>query len=148
MSVLLLLLFPLGCCLVADTVPETGSTIAGFENETNILVQCKVFDGGDRRLTEWLILKENDENGMANLIGHTHPEYTITGDPVISENITLRNNLTLVSLTADFDRAVLVCGTSQDLDAANFTLRIYRKFSCGVCMVTVNAVAIGPAGSL
>ncbi len=111
-----------------DSIPETGSTIAGFENETNILVQCKIFDGGQQRVTVWSILKENAENGVPDLINNNDPDYSITGDPVPGEPpLTFRNNLTILSLTADFDRAVLFCGSSVDRDAANFTLRIDRK---------------------
>ncbi len=119
--------FPLGCCLVADSDPEVGSTIAGFENEINIFVQCKVSNGFQQRVTIWSILKEDDDNGVAGLINNDNPDYSIIGDPVPGESLTFRTNLTLLSLTADLDFAVLFCGTSEDLVAGNFTLRIYRK---------------------
>ncbi len=110
-----------------DSVPEVGSTIAGFENEANILVQCKVVEGSAEQVTIWSILKENDDDGVAGLINNLNPDYSITGDPVPGEAITFRTNLTLLSLTADFDRAVLFCGTSEIRDTANFTLRISCK---------------------
>ncbi len=91
------------------------------------MVQCKVVEGSAERVTIWSILKENDGDGVVNLINSANPDYSITGDPVPGESLTFRTNLTLLSLTADFDRAVLFCGTSKDLDAGNFTLRIYRK---------------------
>ncbi len=127
-------MFPLGCCLVANSDPEVGSTIAGFENEANILVQCKVVDGSAQRVTIWSILKENDDDGVPGLINNLNPDYSIIGDPVPGEPLTFRTNLTILSLTADFDHAVLFCGTSEDLDAGYFTLRIYRKFFGGGCM--------------
>ncbi len=91
------------------------------------MVQCKVVEGGNQRLTEWFILKVNDDNGVANLIDNSDPDYSITGDPVPNDSLTFRTNLTILSLTADLDRAVLFCGTSKIRDAANFTLRISRK---------------------
>ncbi len=125
---LLLLFFPLGCCIVAESDPEVGSTIAGFENEANVLVQCKVVEGSAERVTIWSILPENDDDGVAELINNQNTDYNIIGDPVPGESpLTFGNNLTILSLTADFDRAVLFCGTSQDLFVGNFTLRIYRK---------------------
>ncbi len=117
-----------------DSDPEVGSTIAGFENEANILVQCKVVDGSNQQITIWLILKENDPNGEADLINNNNPDYNITGDPVPGETLMFRTNLTILSLTADFDRAVLFCASSLVIDAGNFTIRIYRKFFSGGCM--------------
>ncbi len=129
----MLLFFHLGCCLVVDSVPEVGSTIAGFENETNILVQCKVVDGSNQQITIWSILVEDDTDGVPDLINNNNADYNITGDTV-SGSITFRTNLTIRSLTADFDRAVLYCGTSDVTDVANFTIRIYRKLFGGGCM--------------
>ncbi len=91
------------------------------------MVQCKVVEGSAERITIWSILKENDDNEVADLIDNLNPDYSITGDPVPGEPLTFRNNLTILNLTADFDRAVLFCGTTEVLDAGNFTLRIYRK---------------------
>ena len=56
------------------------------------------------------------------------PEYSITGEPIPSElselNLTFGTNLTILTLTIDFDRVVLFCGISSDREAVNFTMDI------------------------
>ena len=118
--------------MVVISVPETGSTIAGVENETDVSVFCEVMEGDMQELTSWTILKVNDEDGFPDLVMGDNPEYSTTGKPTGVGNITFGTNLTIQKLTADFDRAVLFCGTTGNSMAANFTLRIYRELS--VCL--------------
>ncbi len=60
-----------------------------------------------------VILKENDDNGVPDLINNDKPYCSVTGDPAPGELLNFRNGLTILSLTADFDRAVLFCGSSD-----------------------------------
>ncbi len=115
-----------GCCLTAETVPESGAVVAGVENETNILFQCLVrTSAGTQRVTTWFIMRTTD--AFAIRITNDDPEYTITGDPVPNESLLYYTNLTILTLTADFDQAVVFCGETTDRDLANFTIRVIRK---------------------
>ena len=116
---------------MVNTIPEPGTTIAGVENETDVSVFCEVTDGGMQEVTRWSILTQNDENQNPNSVNDVQPEYSITGElvsPSGTSNLTFGTNLTILTLTPDFDRAVLFCGNSSNREAANFTLRIYREF--------------------
>ncbi len=115
-----------GWCLTAETVPESGAVVAGVENETNILLQCVVRTSTAlQRVTAWFIMRTTDASAIQ--ITNDNPEYTITGDPVPDEPLQYNTNLTILALTADFDRAVVFCGDHTDRDLANFTIRVIRK---------------------
>ena len=105
-----------------------------MKNETDVFVFCEVRDGGTQVVTVWSILKENDGDGIPDSVRNDDPRYSITGKPVPQElsgglNITYGTHLTILTLTADFDHAMLYCGTASDREAANFIVRIYRELS-------------------
>ncbi len=115
-----------GWCLTAETVPESGAIVAGVENETNILIQCLIRTStSSQRVTTWFIIRTTDTHAIQ--ITNDDPEYTITGDPVPNESLLYNTNLTILTLTADFDQAVVFCGETTDRELANFTIRVIRK---------------------
>ncbi len=117
-----------GWCLTAETVPESGAIVAGVENETNILLQCEVRTStGTQRVTAWFIMRTTDASEIQITIDD--PDFTITGDPVPGEPLLYNTNLTILTLTADFDQAVVFCGETTDRDLGNFTIRVIRKSS-------------------
>ncbi len=115
-----------GWCLTAETIPESGAIVAGVENEANILIQCEVRTStSSQRVTTWFIMRTTD--AFAIQISSSNPDFTITGDPVPNELLLYNTNLTILTLTADFDQAVVFCGETTDRDLGNFTIRIIRK---------------------
>ncbi len=128
MTCLLCLLSLAGWCLTAETVPESGAIVAGVENETNILLQCVVRTSTAlQRVTAWFLMRTTDASAIQ--ITNDNPEFTITGDPVPGEALLYNTNLTILTLTADFDQAVVFCGETTDRDLGNFTIRIYSELS-------------------
>ncbi len=117
-----------GWCLTAETVPESGAIVAGVENETNILLQCVVRTSTAlQRVTAWFLMRTTDASAIQ--ITNEDSEFSITGDPVPDELLLYNTNLTILTLTADFDQAVVFCGETTDRDLANFTIRIYSELS-------------------
>ena len=121
---------PSGYCIPTETIPPSGSNIAGFENEENITVFCAVFDDLNRTsqlVTRWHRAFEGDDLIPINV---GDPQFTITGDPVPSGGgLTFSTNLTIVSLTAGLDQMLLFCGIPGNERAATFTMRIYRELT-------------------
>ena len=115
-----------------ETIPPSGSNIAGFENEENITVFCEVFNDLNHTLqlvTRWHRGFEGDALFPINGIP-ADPQFTITGDPVPGGGgLIFATDLTIVSLTADLDQMLLFCGISGNERAATFTMRIYRELT-------------------
>ena len=110
-----------------ESVPESGSTLAGNEGE-NINIMCTLLReaGGPQRITEWFI----DRGSGPALILSTDPNFVIVGERVSNTtDFTYRTNFTILRLTSDLDRVTIYCGLGGNPVrlAANFTLRIYRK---------------------
>ena len=115
---------PSGYCIPAETIPPSGSNIAGFANEENITVFCEVFnDLNVSQVTRW---SRGDPLIPINV---GDPQFTITGDPISGGGLTFATNLTIVSLTADLDQMLLFCGVAGNERAATFTMRIYRELT-------------------
>ena len=117
-----------GFCVVEESIPESGSTVAGGEGES-VSFYCRVLReiNGTQVATEWFIERiGTGGSGPQTIIGDSN--FNITGDP-LPNSLSSQRNLTIQSLTSDLDRANLSCGragTPPTLDA-NFILRIYRK---------------------
>ena len=120
----------LGVCFVEESVPESGSTLAGSEGEKNITIFCRVLRGvgGSQMQTEWFI----ETPSCPELIVDNDPNfvnYVVAGDTLPNSRFNSRTNLTILSLTSDLDNAVISCGLagSPSIRDANFTLRLYSK---------------------
>lgn len=54
--------------------------------------------------------------------------FSFTGDPVATDpNRTYLNQLTILKLPSDLDRATIFCGTATDRQQAQFFLRVYSQ---------------------
>ena len=128
----------LGACVAEETIPESGSTVAGGEGES-VTFYCRVLNAinGTQVVTEWFI-QSRDACCPQTIVGSPGSNFVITGDPLPNSVIsgqTFRTNLTIQSLTSDLDRANLFCGrggTPPNIDAT-FTLRVYSKCAA-LCM--------------
>ena len=118
---------PSGYCIPAETIPPSGSNVAGFENEENITVFCAVFN--DNRTLQLVTRWHRGDSLIPINVIPADPDFTITGDPVPGLALTFATNLTIVSLTADLDQMLLFCGIPGDERAATFTMRIYRELT-------------------
>ena len=119
---------PSGYCIPTETIPPSGSNIAGFANEENITVFCEVFNEQNvSQITRWHRAFEGESLISINVVGDT--QFTITGDPIPGQNLTFATNLTIVNLTADLDQMLLFCGIPGNVRAATFTMRIYRELT-------------------
>ncbi len=72
-------------------------------------------------------MKIDDGNMVLRQITISDPAFMITGDPVPDESLLFYNNLTILTLTADLDRAELFCGTPTERKLATFTIQILSK---------------------
>ena len=126
-----------------ESVPESGSTVAGSEGES-VTIFCRVLNEtiGTQVVTEWFLLRRNGgTNGPETLVGSQRSNFMMTGKPLPKPSLpgqTFQTNLTIQSLNQDLDRAILDCGeggTPPTLDA-DFTLRIYSMSdqTFGICM--------------
>ena len=116
---------------MVETIPESGSTVAGGEGES-VTFYCRVLNeaNGTRVTTEWFI-DTRDAGGPQMIVGGPGSNFVITGEPLpnpVIAGLTYQTNLTILSLTFDLDRANLSCGrggTPPTIDAT-FTLRVYK----------------------
>ena len=117
-----------GFCVVEESIPESGSTVAGGEGES-VSFYCRVLReiNGTQVATEWFIERISaGGSGPQIIVGDSN--FNITGEPLPNDQSS-QTNLTIRSLTSDLDRATLSCGragTPPTIEA-NFILRIYRK---------------------
>ena len=125
-----------GYFISTDTIPPSGSNVAGFENEENITVYCEVFEVNAanvsvQQITRWHLEVEGNPSSLTNINPpFERPQFPITGDPVPdSGDLIYATNITIASLTADLDRMLLYCGIFGNARAATFTLRIYRELT-------------------
>ena len=112
-----------------ETIPESGSTVAGGEGES-ITFYCRVLReiNGTQVATEWFLQRiGTGGSGPQTIVSDSN--FAIIGEP-LPNGLSSQTNLTIQSLTSDLDRAVVSCGragTPPTIEA-NFTLRIYRKW--------------------
>ena len=120
-----------GFCFIEESIPESGSTVAGGEGES-VSFYCRVLReiNGTQVTTEWFIERIGaGGSGPQTIVANSN--FEITGEPIPSlpAGLNSQTNLTIRSLTSDLDRANLSCGrggTPPTIDAS-FILRIYRK---------------------
>ena len=110
-----------------ETIPESGSTVAGGEGES-VTFYCRVLNevNGTQVTTEWF-LQRIDAGSPQTIVRSAN--FNITGGTLPNSMIAAQTNLTILSLTSDLDRANLSCGrggTPPTIDAT-FTLRVYSK---------------------
>ena len=126
-----------GFSMIADTTPQANTTIAGFEGEGDIVLECSVYDDvnrTERQITQWSL---EDTNAMPVVVRSIQSlatfdvTFNLTGD---ERNDTVfpsfDNVLTLLNFTADLDGQTLFCGTGGALGdplVAGFPLRLYRE---------------------
>ena len=123
-----------------ESIPESGSTLAGDEGEENITIVCTLLReaGGPQQVTEWFIRRPGHSSPQLVLDNPQFANFEIVGEPIPNTtNRDFRTNFTILRLTSDLGRAVISCGLGGDpfVFAANFTLRIYSK-----CLLTVPTV--------
>ena len=126
-----------GVCIEGNDIqPESGSIVAGVLEAQNIRLYCDLRnEQGDRLIVNWFIQsRQSRENGMdPGSIRADDDRFIQSGDNVSPDvNTSLNTNLTILSLTDDLDKAIIICGF--DRPVANFTLRIYRKCNCYMYM--------------
>ena len=112
-----------------ESIPESGSTVAGGEGES-VSFYCRVLReiNGTQVATEWFLERIGaGGSGPQTIVSDSN--FNITGEPLPNSGLSSQTNLTIRSLTSDLDRANLSCGrggTPPTIDAS-FILRIYRK---------------------
>ena len=110
------------------TVPESGSIVVGAVNEANIILFCRLNVNGSLHAVTWLIADEGVDVSSATAININSAGFAFSGETVENSTLLLGTNLTILVLTEEMDRRVIFCGVSSNLDAAKFSLRLYREF--------------------
>ena len=127
MCVCVLVLPTSGFSLVEVTIPDSGSTIVGDEGDEDIQLFCNLTLNGNEQATVWSIMMEGQTT--QSTITVVDPAFNITGEPIPGPgNFSFNANLTILELTADLNNAIIYCGVSGNLLAANFTIRLYSEF--------------------
>ena len=88
------------------TEPPSGSLVANYEGR-EINLRCSRFRDGHKSPTQWSRKK--------------------TWDSQPSRDGSLLNELIILNLISDLDGMIICCGTEEEPELANFTLRVYRK---------------------
>ena len=111
--------------------PVSGSVVANFEgtNYAATLI-CNVSNAqGVQISTQWTLGNFRGEASELRSITSAPELFSATGGPIPSDpRISYRNQLQIVRMTAELDRVQVYCGGNEQLQQANFTLRIYRKY--------------------
>ena len=129
-----------------ESIPESGSTVAGDEGEENITIVCTLLReaGGPQQVTEWFIQRQGQTTPQLILDNPEFANFEIAGEPIPNtknrhgkvypeipepSETNFWTNFTVLNLTSDLDRAVIYCGLGgiNIVLAANFILRIYSK---------------------
>ena len=97
-------------------------------NKANIALFCQLTVNGDLHAVTWLIADEGVDVSSATAININSAGFAFSGETVENSTLNLGTNLTILELTEDMDRMVIFCGVPNNLDAANFSLRLYREF--------------------
>lgn len=129
----LLLDFPVGLAL-ADFVqvdPPSGSVVADFEGAVNAsILTCNVTNSeGFMVSTAWFVQGFRGSSSLQAISGNFETEiFSVGGDPRPNDpSRTFLNELTILNFAADLDGVTVYCGTGQNREQANFTLRVYSK---------------------
>ena len=110
------------------TVPESGSIVVGAVNKANITLFCQLTVNGSLHAVTWLIADEGVNVSSAAAININTAGFVFSGETLENSTFLFGTNLTILVLTEDMDRRVIFCGVPSNLDAANFSLRLYREF--------------------
>ena len=112
--------------------PESGSLLASLEGSVNTTTfTCNIFSPThiEQQMTIWRLknLQGNPElqpisNCTASSMFLIHVNRDVWDDNFKDYKLTVQN------LTSDLDGVIVYCGTEQEPELANFTLRIYRKW--------------------
>ncbi len=101
--------------------PPSGSVLPGFEGIINFTsLNCLIASGDMNRTVVWSIKFNNSK--VSQQIDYSKEEFLIYNS--------LQTKLIVQNLTANLDGAVLYCGTEQEPELGNFTLRIFREHQC------------------
>ena len=124
-----------GFALATFVEPPSGSTIARFEGAVNAAtLTCNITlsDGLTQTFTEWFVRNLRGNDGLQVINDNFFPEiFSVGGDLLPTDPTrTFRNQLTLLSFTAELDRITIFCGTGGlgNHEQANFYLRVYSKY--------------------
>ena len=112
--------------------PLSGSEVANFEGTVYAATLiCNVSnEQGLQVSTEWTLGNFRGQSTQLQSITVAPELFSASGDPIPSDpRITYRNELVVLRMTAELDRVMVYCGGNGLLQQANFTLRIYRKYS-------------------
>ena len=115
MSIINRIFFFVGVCFVQDTIPESGSTVAGGEGES-VSFYCRVLNevNGTQVITEWFVERIiAGGSGPQTIVANPATNFETTGEPLLNPVFAGQNhqtNLTIQRLTSDLDRANLSCG--------------------------------------
>ena len=120
-----------GFCVLDTVAPASGSIIVGATGSANVMLFCRLVKNGtdDLFAVSWHI-SDNDTVAPVTAITPTTAGYNSSGEILPGLGITSGTNLTITELTEEQDQRVLFCGRRDLLDAANFSIRIYREFDC------------------
>ena len=127
MCVIIKLLTGLGVVDYVD--PPSGSVIANFEGTVNAsILTCNVTnEQGLQISTQWTLRNFGGHGSQLQSIISAPEFFSVSGDPTSIPTITYQNRLVVLSLTNELDAVMVYCGAGEQLQQANFTLRIYRK---------------------
>ena len=105
--------------------------IANFEGTVNAsTLTCNVTNEQGLQISTVWTLQNFGGHGFDQFLTATSaPEFfLVSGDPTIFPSITYQNRLVVLSLTTELDAVMIYCGAGEQLQQANFTLRVYRKY--------------------
>ena len=125
--------------VAAQVDPPSGSVIANFEgtlNATTLTCNVTAPQIGSQVITSWSVrnFRGVTEQGFVRTLA---PElFLLGGHPIpagVPDGVTYDNQMTILNLTSELDRVVLLCALQEEI-LANFTLRVYRKIIYLVCV--------------
>ena len=127
-----LFFFPGICSRLDLAIPESGTVIAEFSDNTMELdFFCRLRNNDSQIVSNWFILSASRrEQGLGpNSILLDNQQYTQSGDDIVTESLAIpsNTNLTVNGITTDLHNSTLSCGSDMDLFIAVFTIFVYGK---------------------
>ena len=115
------------------STPPSGSQIVGHLGAKDFAtLTCSILTRNEPVHIQWSVQKFGEtsvvrvDKGHAPIPGLSHVTEEVENT---SSNVLTHSHITIRTLTHDLDNVVVFCGTQANPQQANFTLKIYCKFT-------------------
>lgn len=118
-------------CIQVTLNPANNTVVTRSVGDANVTFECEILDDdGTRRLTQWAIVNFRGVEGGVDIATALPNTIILDGAPNSGAFFdTFHNRLIVREFIGDLHQTTLFCGFSEFLNAGQFFLRTYSKYS-------------------